>query len=286
MSKMTSSQLYNPIFIIGAARSGTTLLGEILSYHDDLAYWLEPKYIWRYGNPGAKDDFRPKSDASNKVSQYIQKRFSHFTKSQDKSRFLEKTPSNCFRIEFINAIFPNARFIHIIRNGEDVWRSAFKKWTSKPAQSALWRRLTSNEIPLSELAYYGGAFIRDVVGRNLYPDRGFIWGPAFPDMAAYRKTHNIELCCAKQWVESVEYAQKGFQNIESDRVFTLRYEDLINDPRSTVSPLLSFLGLSSDSLIDFASQHIRSGHQRLPQKSITAEAKKMIQPLQKVLGYE
>ena len=36
-----------PVVILGAARSGTTLLGELLSRVPEVAYWVEPKSLWR-----------------------------------------------------------------------------------------------------------------------------------------------------------------------------------------------------------------------------------------------
>jgi hypothetical protein len=40
------SQLHNPIFIIGTARSGTTLLVRLLGSHPDIANWSEANVIW------------------------------------------------------------------------------------------------------------------------------------------------------------------------------------------------------------------------------------------------
>ena len=135
-------QLDRPIVILGAARSGTTLTGEILGRHPDVAYWIEPKYVWRYGRPLARDDIRTAAEATLRVRHYIRRAFNQYTERRGKSRFMEKTPSNCFRLPFVHAVLPNARFLHIVRDGRDVARSAVKKWTTRPNPSAIRRRFT------------------------------------------------------------------------------------------------------------------------------------------------
>jgi hypothetical protein len=41
-------------------------------------------------------------------------------------RLVEKLPVNTFRIDFIDALFPGALFVHLVRNGIDVARSIGK----------------------------------------------------------------------------------------------------------------------------------------------------------------
>ena len=250
---------FNPVILIGAARSGTTLLGELLSQSPEVAYWLEPKYIWRYGNPSAKDDIRTKAEATQKVKHYIYNTFLKHKNKKAKDIFIEKTPSNVFRIEFINEIFPNAKYVHIIRDGRDVSLSAEKKWTSTPDRSALLRRLTSNEIPLSEIAYYGIDFFRDVIGRIFLPKKGFIWGPHFQGIREFRRSHTIIETCAQQWLSSVEHSLNEFNNIDSSRIFEIRYEKLIQQPDSVLSELSDFIGLKdSDPILNYAYNIIRA----------------------------
>jgi hypothetical protein len=60
-----------------------------------------------------------------------------------------------------------------------------------------------------------------------------------------------------------EYLDKAFSFIDQhpDISFTLRYEDLVTNPRKTLSSLLSYLGESFDEamLTDFFSHHRKSG---------------------------
>ena len=172
--------LDRPIIILGAARSGTTLLAELLSTHPDVAYWVEPKYIWRYGDPGAKSDVRLASAATPGVKRYIRKSFERFLGKSGKSRFMEKTPSNCFRVEFAHSVLPEARFVCLYRDGRDVAMSAAKKWTSPPERSALKRRLLSMEIPMRDLPYYSTDFARDVIARQFHGEGSIYMGTILP----------------------------------------------------------------------------------------------------------
>lgn len=42
--------LTTPIVIVGAPRSGTTLLGLVLKAHPQLHLIEEPRILWKYGN--------------------------------------------------------------------------------------------------------------------------------------------------------------------------------------------------------------------------------------------
>lgn len=239
-----------PVFIIGAARSGTTLLGELLSKHPDVAYWLEPKYIWRYAKARSLNDIRTVEEATPATVNYIRKKFHRFLARQKKKRFIEKTPSNVFRISFINTVFPEALFLYIERDGQDVCLSAEKKWTSRPDSSALYRRLISFEIPLRDLPFYTVDFLRDVFGRFFAPERGYIWGPQFDGIREYRDEHSVIETCARQWLESVKSAHEALQYIPESRVYRLNYEELVDNTEECLKGVYGFLGLESTYISD------------------------------------
>ena len=44
-------QVKQPVFILGTGRSGTTILGLILSLHRDVGFLNEPKALWHSVNP-------------------------------------------------------------------------------------------------------------------------------------------------------------------------------------------------------------------------------------------
>lgn len=247
-----------PVFIIGAARSGTSMLGDILSRHPDLAYWLEPKYVWRYANPRSPTDARDASEATPHVAAYIRGRMARFTARQGHRRCLEKTPSNTLRVAFMHRIFPDALFLHMVRDGRDVAFSAAKKWSSPPHKAGLWRRLRDFQIPLRDAPAYTADFLRDVVGRQLRPRRGYIWGPHVPDLRAIAKSHSLLVTCGIQWRESVESALGALAEVPAEQQLRVRFEDLVADPGPATSRMLEFAGLEpSDDVVDFAAGYVR-----------------------------
>jgi hypothetical protein len=251
------SEFYKPVFIIGGVRSGTSILGDILRQQSDVAYWLEPKYIWKYRKAKADNDIRGSEDATTHIKEYIRGRFYKYMSSHGASRFMEKTPSNVFRVPFIHEIFPNGLFIRLIRNGHHTILSTYKKWTTPIDRTAVTRRLRSNEIPLRDLPYYGMATVRDVIGRTVLPKAGFIWGQQFENIKDYRDTHTIMETCAMQWVKAMQHVDNAIENIPEEQIYEIRYEELVSNPEQILLPLLDFLEYRDvDRIIDWAKQNV------------------------------
>ncbi len=282
--------LDRPIFILGAARSGTQILGELLGMHRDVKYWIEPKYIWRYRRPLAKSDIRTEKEATPHVSSYIRRRFANHAAKHGAARFLEKTPSNCFRIPFMASIFPEGKYVHIVRDGRDVALSAQKKWQSKPDPTAIWRRLTSFEIPLADLPFYGADMLRDVIGRRVLPKKGFIWGPHFPGIREVRKNHSVLETCAIQWRECMVAIDQHKHHIPAENLFTIHYEAILANPAEKMKEIFDFAGLAHDTaVLDFAAENLMQRNfnkwKTADQESIQRIEQLMDSELQK-WGYE
>lgn len=282
--------LKKPIILIGAARSGTTILGEVLSKHQDIAYWVEPKYIWKVGKPDTGNDVRFSNEATPKRIRYIHKTFFNFLKKQGKGRFLEKTPSNCFRIPFIDKVFPDAIYINIIRDGRDVSLSAFDKWTTKHDTSAYKRRLSIKEIPPFDLPFYAFEFLNLFVGQKFWPNKLKKWGPMTPSISKMT-SKSIEEACAFQWSESTTKSLKDLSEIEGDRVLTIRYEDFITNTNSVLDKVLMHCDLpQSPAVYDFAQGKIKSSNSKKWQKpqneDFITKVNNILEPLLKELKYQ
>jgi hypothetical protein len=110
-----SSELKSPIFIFGNTRSGTTIVQKVMSTHPEIAGWYEPNALWLYAEPGRIHDEFDEGDATDKVKKYIRKQFLEYQKQHGNRIVLEKTPQNILRIPYVRAIFPEAKFLFIVR---------------------------------------------------------------------------------------------------------------------------------------------------------------------------
>jgi hypothetical protein len=120
------------IFVIGCGRSGTTLLGELLGAHPSVRYLHEPNDAWAAIEPET-DSLQVFSrgkhhcllDAS-RVTSTAQRRFQTLMSQPPGITLVEKSPHNTFRIGYLNALAPEAKFVHIVRDGIDVSQSIAK----------------------------------------------------------------------------------------------------------------------------------------------------------------
>ena len=144
------------VFLVGCPRSGTTLLQSLLASHPEVASfpetkffdhiepWFEPKRM-RWGMVSRRlrvrleGFFRDELDQPELIDQlpriflfkgHYSRRFIKIlrtlAKQQYKSVLLEKTPEHIFYIDYIEKFFPDAKIIHILRQGPDVIASLYQ----------------------------------------------------------------------------------------------------------------------------------------------------------------
>ncbi len=106
-------------FVIGCARSGTSILGELLAAHPSVNYIFEAHEVWELAGPGINRSHRLLAHhAGAEVRAQIRAWFeSH---QNGATLVVEKNPRNVLRIPFLREIFPEAKIIHIVRDGRDV----------------------------------------------------------------------------------------------------------------------------------------------------------------------
>lgn len=109
----------NVVFVVGCARSGTSILGELIGSHPGVKYIFEAHSIWELGGTGVNDSHRlTAEEATPGVSEEIRSWFED--QARGSSVLVEKNPRNILRVPYIRKIFPEAKIIHIVRDGRDV----------------------------------------------------------------------------------------------------------------------------------------------------------------------
>ena len=132
-----------PVFILGTGRSGTTILGVVLSMHRKVGFLNEPKAIWHAIHPeedlvGSYSRCNARyrlhaDDASPAVIQSAQRIFGAYLAVTFSQRVVNKYPELIFRIPFVKAIFPDAKFLFLSRNGWDTCHS-IENWSDRRGQ--------------------------------------------------------------------------------------------------------------------------------------------------------
>jgi tetratricopeptide (TPR) repeat protein len=121
---------WTPIFIVGAPRSGTTLLAELLGRNPQVCHrgevaWL-PTLAGQVLDGHGDYPGRLVRAASTYAAQLRQD-------DSDARWFIDKQPHNFMHVDLILAMFPNARIIHCQRNARDnalsLWMKSFQTGT-------------------------------------------------------------------------------------------------------------------------------------------------------------
>jgi hypothetical protein len=202
-----------PIFIVGAPRSGTSLLRNLLYSHPELFFRSETQFIpgfYRaYGNPRSRSQalklakkmvknewiarWEEDIDVEEMAEQdsyagVVDNMFLQLARREGKHVWGDKTPHYVLDIDILREIFPDARFIHIVRDGRDACLSMLK-------------------------ANFGP--------RTIY-------------------------CAAMYWKKCVEAGLQSENSVPADRLMNIRYEDLLLDTEKGMRQICDFLDLPFD----------------------------------------
>jgi hypothetical protein len=166
-----------PIFIVGMNGSGTTMLADSLGRHPELYMFpLESKVLPyfiaelnRFGDLTSRPNRRRLADEVGRAKPYWQangksplilddsdlegcntfgcivgRLYRHLAIRQGKSRWGDKSPINVQHIRALSGHFPDARFIHIIRDGRDAAQSFHRRWGFSPRHTVWrWKRIVT-----------------------------------------------------------------------------------------------------------------------------------------------
>lgn len=243
MSQPQNHNFESPLVIIGAARSGTNMLRDLLSSLEPFATWPcdEIQYVWRYGNREfGTDEFTPEM-AGEKSIAFIRKQFAKFAKLHPNKTIVEKTCANTLRCEFVHRVFPRAKFVHIIRDGRDVAASASIRWNAGLDIGYLMKK--ARYVPLGDIPFYASRYLGSHVYRLTAGEKRLsTWGPRFTGMQEAFEQNELPVGCAVQWKACVSKAIQQLSQIDSSQVMTVRYEEATSNPAATLEKVCQFAG--------------------------------------------
>lgn len=258
-SVMTSpaTRLRAPLILLGAPRSGTTLLGRLFAAHPDVAYWEEPRPIWSQGNAWREDDELDESHLTPAIARRIDGCFARFLEASGRACFAEKTPSNLLRVRFIHALYPGARFIHLTRHPASVVASMGRFLERPPDAGRLCARV--RETPWRDWPAQAGLAFRGLLEPLWHGGRKPWWGPrpqGWRDRLFLPEPQRL----AWQWRRLVETGRTQLSRLPAESWRELRHEDLLADPAGRLAELYVFAGLEAcGDLIRAAAAQVRPG---------------------------
>lgn len=129
-----------PAFILGTGRSGTTILGIVLSMHRDVGFLNEPKALWaglcptedligNYNRNPAQYRLGPEA-ATPSLVRRAHRIFGAYLRLSGTRRVVDKYPELIFRTDFVRTIFPDAKFLFLSRNGIETCVS-IRHWSER-----------------------------------------------------------------------------------------------------------------------------------------------------------
>jgi hypothetical protein len=233
----------NPIIVIGAPRSGTNMLRDVLCALPGFGTWPcdEINYIWRHGNAGFPTDELTPDLATPNIRQYIRRRFDRLAASRRLLRVVEKTCANSLRVGFVDQVIPGAHYIFIVRDARDVVASAMKRWIAPLDLRYVAKK--ARFVPVSDFPFYAIRYAASRFHRRRSTDRRLsTWGARFSGMQEWLAEGSLAEVCAAQWRRCVELAQCQLSTVEGAHVLQIRYEDFVTRPDTELARVIEFLG--------------------------------------------
>ena len=259
---MTTTELRPPIFLIGNYRSGTTITQKLIGLHPDIVTWYEPRTLWLYADPTRRHDEFAEDDATPRVARYIRNRFLEYQSRHGNRQIMENTPSNVLRVPFVHQIFPEAIFLYITRNPFSCVSSMEIKWQRTKTLKGLQRTLAVT--PVTQIHHYAKQFIKQIVAKKVLGQKYTpSYGPRYKGIERDLKEYGKLTVIARQWARGNRKAREDLARLGNGRVFSFRYEDLMQDPEPVLRAIYRHCGLDCDDrIVRAAKEMIDPGRQQ------------------------
>lgn len=269
-----------PVFILGSPRSGTTMLFNLLDRSPRLvSLGRGSQLLWEMFHKDRGPEWTSHAVGPGSISSREPKvLYWAIDRLAGNARYLDKFPRNCLRASYLHALFPDAYFVFIRRDGRSVVSSLMTGWQTADKFGSG----TSLPVPLSIEGYEGRAW------RFLVP----------PGWEGYASGRTLAEVCAFQWVAANEAVLSAKEQIGTERWVDVSYEELLEDPRQTTARMLDGIGVPADEeVLRWASEidsHVSRTAVTVPspdkwRKEHPHEVRSVlpaIEPMLRKLGYE
>jgi len=288
---MRISGLKPPLFIVGCGRSGTTIVYGLLCEHPDLAWFSNYAERWPalpqleavtrlrdigairlspsrfapqpvegyalWDRSGPQDARRRNSvltaaEVNAEQAQRVRDLVAAHVKYHRGRRFINKNTRNSRRVLYLDAIFPDAMFLHVIRDPR--------------------------------------AVVASLLAVHWWPDLPLWWSEDRTPRALAADGAAPEAVAAEHWVKSVERLLADARCLPSSRYLEIRYEAFTESPETVLSSICAFAGLPSSPRLAESVQRRTIASRNVKYKSQLGEeelrtVERIVTPLAVKLGY-
>lgn len=234
-----------PLIIIGAPRSGTNALRDALCATSAFHTWpcdeLNP--LWRTRNSRHATDELPASAARPEVRSEIRAAFAKRAAIDPAAMVVEKTCANTLRLPFVHAVFPDAAFVEIVRDGRDATASAALRWKGEFELGYSLEKL--RWVPRHELPKLVVRQLRNRRQDQIRPVGAAVaqWGPVWSGLHGLTASGaTADEVSGRQWIACVRAHTEFFDRTGAPPSLRIRYEDFVADPGATLTAVAAFAG--------------------------------------------
>lgn len=227
---LTRPAVPDPVFVVGCSRSGTTVTYETLAAAGAFLHfgWEIPQFWNALHGPLTNGWHSESAGAEHADPKHRDAALRYFYERLGPGWVLDKTCINVMRIPYLLALFPQARFVFIQRDGRDNISSMMDGWRMGRVDGRF------------ELSQFFGAFPEPVaINGGEFKEWAFFLAPGW-------QAHNhdsLEQACAFQWVSANRMALDASRQVPPAQWIHLRYEDIFERPVEMFAQAFERLGL-------------------------------------------
>jgi hypothetical protein len=202
-----------PIFVVGCPRSGNTVLFQLLRTLPDVAtIGHEGHILWDTFHPLEAVDYESHALGPKDIRSFEHRYLAWIIPAlAGKGTFLDKTPRNVLRLPYLNALFPDARYVFVRRDPRGSISSLIIGWRRQ--------QVRGSHLP-------GPFQVQGMPERRWF----YLLTPGWRSLNG----RTVEEVCAHQYLACQQAIDAFTPALDPGRFTEVRYEDLLTDPVAEV----------------------------------------------------